>query len=306
MVEHYSNLLEKGAILIKSGELVAFPTETVYGVGADATNDEACRKIYELKGRPSNNPLIVHVSSIEQAMSIAIFNEASFKLVDKFWPGPLTLILPINPGSNTAKTVTAGLGTIAIRMPSNDIALSLIKMSSTPIAAPSANPSGYVSATAEFHVKRHFPSILVLPSDVLGCGLESTIIDMTSDTYSILRYGFITPEAISSVLEKNVEFITNSIIKAPGMMYKHYSPKASIRINAKHLVGEEVGIGFGDVNLGILNLSISGDLVEAATNLYRMLIILDDMGVNAIAVAPIPNVGIGLAINDRLKRAAND
>lgn len=301
-----TSLIKKASLLIQSGELVAFPTETVYGIGADATNDKACCNIYSLKGRPSSNPLIVHVDSIEQAMSIAVFNEISLALVEKFWPGPLTLVLPLRPDNNIAKTVTAGLSTIAIRMPSDNTALSLIKMSRTPIAAPSANPSGYVSATAEFHVKRHFPNLFVLPSDNTGCGLESTIIDMSLDKYSVLRYGFITPESLSSALGVNVEFKSNSVIKAPGMMYKHYSPQASVRRDAININEGENGIGFGDVNLGALNLSPSGDLTEAAANLYRMLIILDDMGANVIAVAPIPNVGIGLAINDRLKRAAYD
>jgi len=299
-----SELVQRAAHLIKRGDLVAFPTETVYGIGADARNDAACQKIYQLKGRSGNNPLIVHVTSLQTAVSIAAFSNAAMLLASKFWPGPLTLVLPLQPGANIASSVTAGLNTIAIRMPSYSIAHELITLANTPIAAPSANPSGYVSATAEEHVKMHFPDLFVLPSDSKPHGLESTIVDLTSEDPVILRYGFITPEILSQVLGQDVVYHTNADIKAPGMLSKHYSPKAYIRLNATTLHAGEKGIGFGRIVLGPLNLSKSGDLVEAATNLYSMLITLDNMkDTHLIAIAPIPQSGIGLAINDRLTRA---
>jgi len=298
-----TNDLQKASGILLSGDLVAFPTETVYGLGADATSEEACAKIYQLKGRPSNNPLIVHVSTIEAARSIALFNELAEILAAKFWPGPLTLVLPLKSNSNIAKIVTAGLDTIAIRIPSHEIALELIKTTGKPIAAPSANPSGYVSPTSAAHVRKNFPGLYILEGANSEYGLESTIIDLTTKPI-ILRYGFITPESLSQALGQEVIYNHSyEHIKAPGMMAKHYSPRARLRLNALNLEEGEIGIGFGQVDFE-LNLSRSGNLIEAAANLFDMLQIADQRSKN-IGIAPILNEGIGLAINDRLKRAAS-
>lgn len=292
------------ADLIRKGSLVALPTETVYGLGVDATNEAAVRQIYALKGRPSNNPLIVHVNDIMQANEIAVFNKAAEILADVFWPGPLTLVLPLRKGAKLAPSVTAGLKTVAIRVPSHKTARALIKAAGRPIAAPSANPSGYVSPTSSSHVRSHFSDLYILEGNNSEYGLESTIIDLSSGKPKILRYGFITPEALSEVLGVEVDYVTNIAIKAPGMMAKHYAPRAKIRLNAMSLEGSEEGIGFGAIDLGELNLSPSAKLEEAAANLYNMIQILDSKNdVTNIAIASIPNIGIGLAINDRLKRA---
>jgi L-threonylcarbamoyladenylate synthase len=298
-----SNDLQKAANLLLEGNLVAFPTETVYGLGADATSDIACAKIYKTKGRPSNNPLIVHVATIEEARKIAIFHIAAETLAAKFWPGPLTLVLPLKPDVKISEIVTAGLQTIAIRIPSHETALELIRATGKPIAAPSANPSGYVSPTTTSHVRKNFPDLFILEGSNSEYGLESTIIDLTSKP-TILRYGFITPESLSEALGRMVIYNHSyEHIKAPGMLAKHYSPRAHVRLNATSLEEGEIGIGFGDTDFD-LNLSKSGDLIEAASNLFNMLQIADGQA-KQIAIAPIPAEGIGLAINDRLSRAAS-
>lgn len=306
--------MKEAAYKIKSGELVAFPTETVYGLGANAYNEDAVRKIYSAKGRPSNNPLIVHIANIETAREIAHFNNESEILAKHFWPGPITFVLPIKENSKIAPSVRAGLDTIAIRMPAHKIAMELLEKSEVPIAAPSANPSGYISATLASHIRSNLPEIYVLedPDEknmgVNNYGLESTIVDLSDpDNVKILRYGFITPEILSNVLGRPVEYIEDMEIKAPGMLEKHYSPKSKIRLNATSLEEYEIGLGFFEYNLSEeFNLSKSGNLEEAAKNLYNMLQLIDAYpGEKTIAIAPIPNVGIGLAINDRLKRASS-
>ncbi len=297
-------MIKTAADLIKAGDLVAFPTETVYGLGADATNEEAIKKIYQLKGRPSNNPLIVHVNDIYEAAEIVTLNRAAEILAEIFWPGPLTLVLPLKKKAKIAPSVTAGLKTIAIRVPSHKTARALIKAAGCPIAAPSANPSGYVSPTSADHVSSHFSDLYILAGSNSEYGLESTIVDLSGDCAKILRYGFITPEALSEALGEKVQYKSGVDIKAPGMMEKHYSPRAKIRLNAKELNPGEKGIGFGVIDLGGLNLSEGAKLEEAAANLYNMIQLLDSQeDTTNIAIAPIPNIGIGLAINDRLKRA---
>ncbi len=298
--------ITKAAELIKRGEVVAFPTETVYGLGADATIDSACLKIYALKGRPSNNPLIVHVASLEQAMAIGEFSELACKVAENFWPGPLTIVVKRKSDSHICDTVSAGLDTIGIRVPSHEAALELITKADRPIAAPSANISNYVSPTEVSHVKEAFgDKLYVLEGEKAVYGLESTIIDMSDVQPTILRYGFITPEAIEAVIGIPVRTQTSRKILAPGMMAKHYSPNAKVTMNATTAAKHELGLGFGSNDIGELNLSKTGDLAEAASNLYAMLRLLDKMAAKdeIIAVAPIPETGIGLAINDRLKRA---
>jgi len=305
--------IKEAATIIKSGGIVAFPTETVYGIGADATNQSACLNIYQVKGRPTHNPLIVHVNYIEQVKTYTEFNDNAQKL-SKFWPGPLTMVLKKVPDSGLANCVTAGLDTVAIRIPAHTIARDLIEQSKRPIAAPSANRSGRLSPTSYDHVYNDFADSIAIIKDKNPStyGLESTIIDLSTEAPTILRLGFITPEMIEELLGKKVKIASKlSKVKAPGMLLKHYAPRTKLRLNASTLLDGEIGLNFAGSTLiseASLNLSISGNLVEAAANLYNYLHQLDNYAVNhkveSIAVAPIPNESIGLAINDRLSRAA--
>jgi L-threonylcarbamoyladenylate synthase len=313
-----TSLIDKAALFIKAGKIVAFPTETVYGLGADATNDQACQKIFQIKGRPSLNPLIVHIASIQQAENIGEFNDDARKLANAFWPGPLSIVVPLKSNASIVQSVLAGLTTIALRLPSNNIALELIRKSGVPIAAPSANPSGYVSATTQNHVEEHFlheKDVFILGDELKSqYGIESTIVDTTSSNLNILRSGFITVQAIEEILGKKIGASPSLMqIKAPGMMDKHYSPKVKVRLNATNILPNEVSLNFADSQLAgkfSLNLSKVGDLIEAATNLYLNLRLLDNYAelnkISTINIAPIPNIGIGVAINDRLQRAAKE
>lgn len=309
-------ILTQAAEFIKRGDLVIFPTETVYGIGADATNESACQKIFAAKGRPSHNPLIVHVASIEQAKAIAVFNDRA-EILAELWPGPLTLVLPLQPNHNIAPCVTAGLPTIAIRIPAHELALDLIKSTKMPIAAPSANPSGSLSTTVLKQVQQSFKKnkdiyILEHPTEC-KIGLESTIIDLSTSYPIILRQGYFTEEFLSDYLGIEIQVANeNSKIKAPGMLLKHYAPKTPVRLNATFLSNNELGLNFADSHLNSkfsLNLSPSGDLIEAAANLYYYLYQLDEYAqqnnYTCIAVAPVPNHNIGAAINDRLKKASS-
>ena len=305
--------IEEAAKIIKYGGIVAFPTETVYGLGADATNQLACLDIYKTKGRPNNNPLIIHVNSIEQVKIYAEFNDNA-QILSELWPGPLTMVLRKKTDSNLADCVTAGLGTIAIRIPADNIAKDLIELSGCPIAAPSANKSGRLSPTSYSHVYNDFSDSIAIIGEqsLITYGLESTIIDLSSETPTILRLGFITPDMIENLLGKKVEIASKlSKIKAPGMLLKHYAPRTKLRLNADELLEDEIGLNFADSSLmseGSLNLSVNGDLVEAASKLFSHLHKLDEYAnkhsIKSIAVAPIPNESVGLAINDRLFRAA--
>ncbi len=308
------NDINIAAKFINEGNLVVFPTETVYGIGADATNSNACKKIYEIKGRPKNNPLIVHVSSIEKAQEIGIFNKAAAKL-SSLWPGPLTLVVPLYKTSNISKQVTANLDTIAIRIPAHKTILALLKLTKKPIAAPSANPSGYISTTCYKHVFTHFKdfhNIFILKGEKSLYGIESTIIDTTTPKLTILRHGFITSDIIEEITGQfSVTTQNNNIFKAPGMMLKHYSPITKIRMNSDNISNKEVGLNYGNSRLYgnyCLNLSPKGNLIEAAANLYYMLYKLDNYAQNndidTIAVAKIPYLGVGIAINDKLSRAS--
>jgi L-threonylcarbamoyladenylate synthase len=290
--------IKKAASIIKNSDLVAFPTETVYGLGADAYSQEACLKIFEAKGRPANNPLIVHVASVQEAKDIVHFNDDAENLAS-LWPGPLTLVLPKKDNAILAECVTAGLNTVAIRIPADPIALNLIRESGCPIAAPSANKSGTLSSTSYEHVRKNFgDEIFILGSNGNATyGLESTIIDLTSPKPTILRFGFITPSVLEKVLGREV-FIASKLseIKAPGMLLKHYAPKTKIRLNADVLRNSEVGLNFGKSQLnagGSMNLSDSKDMIEAAANLFDYLHNLDEFcqknNINTIAVASIPN-----------------
>jgi L-threonylcarbamoyladenylate synthase len=285
---------------------VAVPTETVYGLAADATSDEAVQSIYKAKGRPSFNPLIIHVDSMEMARKWGEFNDLAEELAHTYWSdhspkkSPLTLVLKsINP--ILSKFVTAGLDTVAIRLPAHPVFRQLITSFGIPLAAPSANTSNYISPTtadAVFHdMNKRIP--LILDGGPCNVGLESTIIDATGMLPVLLRPGTTIIETLASKAEKQ-----NHVV-APGMLKRHYAPKIKLRMNATNKQLGEAFLGFGINPIADLNLSLSGDLKEAATNLFWMLRALDSDKYTGIAVAPIPEEGLGIAINDRLKRGTH-
>jgi L-threonylcarbamoyladenylate synthase len=297
--------LLKASKLIKTGETLAFPTETVYGLGADATNNLAVAKIFQAKGRPSFNPLIIHCFSIEQIQAFAMWSSEAQTVAEKFWPGPLTMVLPLLPQGKIASLALAGLQTVAVRMPAHSIAQSILKLANTPFAAPSANPSGSVSATKAEHVISKLNGKIegIVSGGSSEIGLESTIISFLPDP-RILRFGAIDEADISEILSLDLKKkALDGEISAPGQLSSHYAPKGSIRLNSKVFKNKEVSLGFGKV-ICDLNLSRTENLIEAAANLFDCLHKLDEMGAEKIAVSPIPEEGIGIAINDRLKRAA--
>ena len=297
--------LSKASELIKSGGTLAFPTETVYGLGADATNKLAVAKIFQAKGRPSFNPLIIHCFSIEQIQKFAMWSSEAQKVANKFWPGPLTMVLPLLPNSQISSLALAGLQTVAVRMPNHSVAQSILQLANTPIAAPSANPSGAVSATKAEHVLSRLNGKIegIISGYSSKIGLESTIISFLPEP-SILRFGAIDETDISELLGLDLKKKRkDEKISAPGQLSSHYAPKGSIRLNSKVFKKNEVSLGFGEI-LCDLNLSREANLAEAAANLFDYLHRLDEMGAKKIAVSPIPEEGIGIAINDRLRRAA--
>jgi len=288
--------IAEAARLILAGEPIAIPTETVYGLAADATNAEAVARIYEAKGRPSFNPLIVHVPDLAAAERIGDFNHEARELAKQRWPGPLTLVVPLRPGGGIASLVTAGLATIGLRVPAHRAIQALLSATGRPLAAPSANASGSISPTRAEHV---FKSLggripLILDAGRTERGIESTIVAATGGSLRLLRKGPIEIEA---------EAPSDGRIVAPGQLASHYAPSKPLRIGATTAEPEEYLIGFGEVR-GDSNLSPSGDLVEAAARLFDMLHEADESAKPRIAVAPIPESGLGAAINDRLRRAA--
>jgi len=308
--------IEEAARLIRDGELVAFPTETVYGLGGDATNERAVARIFEAKGRPQFNPLISHVLDSNEAKRYVQWNATADKLAAHFWPGPLTLVLPRGERSPIALLATAGLDTVAIRAPAHPMAQELIRAAGRPIAAPSANRSGAVSPTRAEHVAESLGDRvkMVLDGGPCAVGLESTVLDLTTAVPTLLRPGGATREAIEAVIGtialSDAIPSGESARKSPGQLASHYAPARPVRLGATTAAREEGLLAFGpDVPAGAvvtLNLSPSGDLAEAAANLFAMLRALDQPGVDRIAVMPIPQTGLGLAINDRLRRAAAD
>ena len=291
------------ADLLRQGEVVAFPTETVYGLGADAGNPDAVLKIYETKGRPRFNPLIVHCADMTMAESFAEFSPLARKLA-QFWPGPLTLVLPRRAGARLSDIVTAGLDTVGIRIPDHPSAQALICAAGVPVAAPSANPSGRLSPTTADQVKKAFAGrVPVLDGGPAKAGVESTILAVT-DTVTQLRAGALSREEIEAAVGMAVgRAASNSVLLAPGMMASHYAPNAALRLDAAAPEPGEAYLGFGPGPAGAANLSPTGDLREAARNLFSMLHTLDETA-SRIPVAPIPETGLGEAINDRLRRAA--
>ena len=297
--------IERAATLIRAGQCVAVPTETVYGLAADATSGAAVARIYAAKGRPSFNPLIVHVASAADAARLAELSPVAMQLADAFWPGPLTLVLPARAGSAVATLATAGLGTVAIRVPAGAAMQALIAASGRPLAAPSANASGRLSPTTAAHVAASLDDRvpLILDGGATRYGLESTIVAVADGRLRLLRPGPITPDAIERVAKIRVSTHYGDAIEAPGQLASHYAPGKPLRLAATERRAGEWLIGFGSI-AGDDTLSATGDLVEAATRLFDALHRADASDAAAIAVAPIPNRGLGLAIEDRLRRAA--
>lgn len=292
------------AAFLEQGQLVSFPTETVYGLGADARSDTATAAIFEAKGRPSFNPLIVHVCNFAMAEQIGGFGPLARKLAQAFWPGPMTLVVPLRQGS-VAPLVSAGLDTIAIRVPAHPVAQALLSAFNGPIAAPSANPSGQVSPTTAAHVLAGLDGKLAAILDGGACdvGLESTII-AADGTGTLLRAGGLSMEDITAHLGYPIPTDTTpTAVTAPGQLASHYAPKGQVRLNVTVPNADEVYVGFGDVPCE-LNLSKNGDMLEAAANIFAALHHLNKIDARKIAIAPIPDTGLGLAINDRLARAA--
>ena len=292
------------ADLLRQGLLVAFPTETVYGLGADARNGEAVAAIYAAKGRPSFNPLIAHVASVEAAQRHVEWSDQAQQLADAFWPGPLTLVLPLRAGHGVSSLVTAGLDTLAVRVPAHPTAQALLRAVDGPVAAPSANPSGRISPTTAAHVREGLDGRIaaILDDGPCAVGLESTIVGLAGAP-ALLRPGGVAAEQIEAVLgTKLSHHKPGDLLTAPGQLQSHYAPDAPVRLNAEQSRGDEVLLGFGPVACD-LNLSERGDLLEAAANLFAYLHKLDKSG-RPIAVSPIPGHGLGAAINDRLRRAA--
>lgn len=301
--------ISEAAERLKSGDIVAFPTETVYGLGADATNATAVAKIFAAKGRPDFNPLISHIADMAQLDDLVSADARARKLAGAFWPGALTLVLPRAPGCAVADAVSAGLPSLALRMPAHPLARELLRSTGRPVAAPSANRSGHVSPTTAQHVRDSLgPEIAIVDGGACPVGLESTVIGLTGESATLLRPGGIAAEEIERVLGGSLARPSDTKLQSPGMLLKHYAPRLPLRLNAGRPQGREGLLGFGPALPGfaaVYPLSEHGDLAEAASRLYAGLHTLDRIpDLDGIAVMPIPQTGLGAAINDRLTRAA--
>lgn len=308
---------DAAAPCLEGGGLVAFPTETVYGLGADATNARAVARLYEAKGRPSFNPLIAHVSDLHAARRIARFDKRSLRLAEAFWPGPLTLVLPKAAGCPVSDLATAGLETIAVRVPAHPVAQDILRAFGKPVVAPSANISGHVSPTTAAHVFGDLAGRidLIVDGGPVSVGVESTIVGCF-ETPILLRPGGLPRDDIERVLGEKLTRMPEEAEAdgaqplAPGMLASHYAPRTPVRLNVRQLEAGEALLAFGPRMIpgtdgaNVMNLSEAGDLVEAAANLFGYLRELDAGGSRAIAVMAIPDEGLGEAINDRLRRAA--
>lgn len=306
-----ASAIAAAAALLRAGALVAFPTETVYGLGGDAGNDAAVAGIFAAKGRPRFNPLIVHVADAAAAAQLVAFDARAQALATRFWPGPLTLVLPRLPAAGLSLLVSAGLDTVAIRAPDHPVAQALLRAAGLPIAAPSANASGQISPTTAAHVQAELADrpAMVLDGGRCRVGVESTIVDLSAGAPVLLRPGGVPLEELEAVLGPVATMTgdAGSAPRAPGLLRRHYAPRRPLRLNAAAAAPGEALLGFGPeaVQAATLNLSAAGDLVEAAGNLFAMLRALDAAaGYAGIAVVPIPEHGLGRAINDRLRRAA--
>jgi L-threonylcarbamoyladenylate synthase len=303
--------IERAARLIRAGETVAFPTETVYGLGGDALNEEAAARIFAAKGRPRFNPLIVHVPDLAAAEPLALFDARARTAAERFWPGPLSLVLPRREGSGLSRLASAGLGTVALRAPAHPVAQALLAAAGRPLAAPSANRSGRVSPTTAAHVAAELGERVALILDAGACpfGIESTVLDLTGSVPALLRPGATTLEQLTAIFgEIAARTAGESAPRAPGFLASHYAPRLPVRLEAASARPGEVLLAFGPAPppgfAAVLNLSRAGDLVEAAANLFAMLRRADRPQFAGIAVMPIPEKGLGRAINDRLRRAA--
>lgn len=303
--------IDKAGGLIRAGRLVAFPTETVYGVGADATNGEAVAGIFEAKGRPSFNPLIVHVPDLASAEELGRFTPEARTLAVAFWPGPLTLVVARKGSCPVADLATAGLATIALRIPDHPVARALLSAAGRPIAAPSANRSGHVSPTLAGHVEADLGErvAMILDGGATAHGVESTVVDASGTKITLLRPGAVTQEELERLLGYSIarsEAVAEQP-SSPGQLLSHYAPRAHLRLDARESLENEALLAFGRAvpSKGfVINLSPAGDLVEAAANLFASLRAFDAAGATRVAVMTIPETGLGVAINDRLRRAA--
>jgi L-threonylcarbamoyladenylate synthase len=300
--------ISEAARFLRAGRLIAFPTETVYGLGGDATNDRAVAAIFAAKGRPSFNPLIVHLPNTEAAAALVDFDQRARQLAEAFWPGPLTMVLRRRPDSPISLLVSAGLDSIAVRVPAHPVALALLRAADRPIAAPSANPSGQVSPTTAGHVADGLSGrpAMILDGGPCNVGVESTVVDLTTIAPTLLRPGGVTYEALTARLGA-VAMPPGGALggpRSPGMLASHYAPTLPVRLNAAAAHPGEALLAFGPADGAALNLSPDGDLEEAAAHLFAMLRALDQTEYRGIAIMPIPEHGLGLAINDRLRRAA--
>ena len=305
--------IARAAGILREGGLVAFPTETVYGLGADATSAWAVARIYDAKGRPSFNPLIAHVADLDAARREALLPPAAIRLAEVFWPGPLTIVAPAAPGGAVCELARAGLPSVALRIPDHPVALALIRALGRPVAAPSANRSGHVSPVTAAHVAEDLTGRIdmILDGGRAAAGLESTIVSFCDAAPVLLRPGAVPREKIEKVLGEKLSAPLRAEVMAPGMTASHYAPNARLRLEAHEVAAGEGALDFGGrlaarapAGTVLLDLSLSGDLVEAAANLFDHLRQLDARGVTRAAVAHIPERGLGEAINDRLRRAA--
>jgi L-threonylcarbamoyladenylate synthase len=313
MTQSNEDAIAEAAAIVRSGGLVAMPTETVYGLAADATNDRAVARIFEAKGRPSFNPLIVHVDGVQAADVFVRFDPLSERLAAAFWPGPLTLVLPRRENSALSLLVSAGLDTVAMRSPAHPLARALLKASGRPLAAPSANLSGTPSPTTAAHVRDSLgPRVdLVLDGGACSVGIESTIVKIDGGGLTVLRPGGVATESIERAARVKVLRAMGGRVEAPGMTASHYAPKAALRLNVDAPQADEAFLAFGPAPSGhryVLQLSAARDVAEAASNFFAHLRAADALvaarGLEGIAAAPIPISGLGEAINDRLARAA--
>ncbi len=308
MLKPTTENIERAATLLGQGELVAFPTETVYGLGADAGNDRAIAAVYQAKGRPAFNPLIIHFASTEAAEQAVVFDDRARRLAKAFWPGALTMVLNRREGCPVSLLASAGLPTLAVRIPDHPVANALLRQAGCAIAAPSANSSGRISPTAAEHVLEDLGDRVaaILDGGPCGVGIESTVIDLSGERPALLRPGGIAGADIEALIGPLAAAGDgDQAPRSPGMQSRHYAPAIPIRINAESAMAGEALLAFGPgVKNRYVNLSRSGDLREAAANLFAMLHMLDRPGFNGIAVMPVPETGLGIAINDRLRRAA--
>lgn len=313
IVQPDTKAVAEAAALLRAGKLVAFPTETVYGLGGDATNDQAVAAIYAAKGRPQFNPLIIHVADTAALDGLIVWNDTARLLAGQFWPGPLTLVLPRQKNAPVSLLASAGMDTLAVRIPSHPVALQLLREVGRPIAAPSANASGKLSPTTPLHVAESLGDKvdLILAGGKTQVGVESTVLNLTAPRPTLLRPGGVTKEQLEQFLGTidDASASVSDVPTAPGMLASHYAPALPLRMNAESAETYEAFLTFGPDRFvkggGIrLNLSPDGDVQEAAANLFAMLRELDNPAMKGIAVMPIPKTGLGLAINDRLKRAS--